>query len=175
MTRSLKFGAMAGALALMAVTQGCTEKKAADTGAMTDSIAPAAEAPAPPAELTNRSTAMVAAWNQKDPAVPAAFFADSAVVTVPQGTFNGAADIKAKWIVPGLPIVSQLAVSDQNYTGSGDWMTETGKYSETVTLPKKAPMANGGTYTINWTNVGGTWMIKSMQVTSDSNIVMPKS
>ena len=123
--------------------------------------------PATPPELTARSAAMTASWNQEDGAAAAAFFADSAIAMVDDSTYNGMAAIRDRWIVPGLPLVSDLTVSDQAFTGSGDSFTETGRFSETLTLPGQAPVPNTGTYSAEWTNVNGTWMVTRFTVKSE--------
>ena len=158
---------LTGAFAILLVVQACSEKPA-DTAA-TDTTAAMAmpAAPATPPELTARSADMVASWNQEDGAAASAFFADSAVAVVDDSTYTGMAAIRDRWIVPGLPMVSGLSVTDQAFTGSGSSMTETGRFSETLTLPGQAPMPNTGTYTAEWTNVNGTWMIGRFTVKSD--------
>lgn len=171
MSRSARFALVPGLV--MLTLAGCTEKKA-DTGAAavdtamvtTPAPAPAAAAtPAPPpADLRSRSDAFVAAWNKKSPSALAAFYATDAVVHDPDSTYTGRADILKRWIGPGLPMLSNLAVSNQMFTGTGDMMTENGSYSEKMTMPKKAPADHNGTYTITWEKVGADWMVKEMIV-----------
>src|SRR5512142_731702 len=126
----------------MLTLAGCTEKKAPDTGAAavdtamvtTPAPAPAATTPAPPpAELRSRSDAFVASWNKKSAAAIAAHYATDAVVHDPDSTYTGRADILKRWIAPGMPMLSNLAVTNQVFTGTGDTMTEAGNYSETIT------------------------------------------
>ena len=157
---------LTGAFALALLTLACTEKKPAESAAAAaDTAAPAATAaPVPPPELTSRSAAVIASWNQEEPAAVAAFFTDSAVAVIDDSTYTGRAAIRDRWVKPGLPVVSDLVTSDQTFTGSATAMTETGKFRETVTLPKKAPAPNTGTYTAEWTSVGGSWMIRHLTV-----------
>ncbi len=169
---------LAGMVVLVLAAQAC-EKKAPDTAAMTDTTMTATTPPAPatmapPAELKAQSDAMIAAWNQKDPAKPAAFFTADATVHADTATYTGAADISKRWIKPGLPMLSDLAVSDQSFTGSGDMMTETGKYTEKMTEPKKAAVNVAGTYTATWTRVGADWKVKDLTVHSDMPMAAPK-
>lgn len=177
MSRAMRFAMLPGVLVL--TLAGCTEKKAADTGAAMDTTMAAAPAPttavtAPPAELRSRSDAFDAAWNQKSPAVIAAFFTSDAVVHYGDSTYTGNADINKRWIAPGLPMMSDLKISDQAFTGTGDMMTETGSYSEMIKEPKKDAMSRGGTYSINWTKVGADWMVKEMTV-KETTPMAPKS
>ena len=172
MSRAARFALVPGLV--MLTLAGCTEKKADDTGAaavdtaMVTTPAPApaaAEAPAaPPAELRSRSDAFVAAWNRKSAAGVAAFFAADAVVHDPDSTYTGRDEILKRWIAPGLPMLSALAVTNQTFTGTADSMTENGSYSETITEPKKAPTSHSGTYTIAWNKAGADWMVKEMTV-----------
>ena len=155
---------LTGAVALVLFTQACSEKPADTTAA--DSAA-AMAMPAAPPELAARSAEMLASWNQDDAVVASAFFADSAVAVVDDSTYTGMAAIRDRWIAPGLPMVSGLSVTDQAFTGSGTSMTETGRFSETLTLPGQAPMPNTGTYAIEWTNVNGTWQIVRFTVKTD--------
>ena len=171
MSRAARFALVPGLV--MLTLAGCTEKKA-DTGAaavdtaMVTAPAPAPAAAAtpaaPPAELRSRSDAFVAAWNKKSTAAVAAFYATDAVVHDPDSTYTGRADILKRWIGPGLPMLSKLAVSNQTFTGTGDMMTENGNYSETIAMPKKAPSEHNGTYTISWEKAGADWMVKEMTV-----------
>lgn len=166
MSRAMRLIMIPGALLALA---GCTEKKAPDTGAAMDTTMaatpPAAPATqAPPADLRSRSDAFAAAWNQDAPATVAAFFANDAVVHYGDSTYTGRADISNRWIAPGLPGLSDLKISDQAFTGSGDTMTENGSFSETITMPKQKPATNSGTYTVTWTKMGADWMVKEMTV-----------
>jgi hypothetical protein len=153
--RSLK-----GALALMLLAQACTGKPADTAAAETTATLPA---------LTARSAAMAATWNQEGgaAAAAAAFFADSVIAIIDDSTYSGMAAIRDRWIVPGLPAVSDLTVSDQAFTGSGTSMTEIGTFGETLTLPGQAQAPNTGTYSAEWTNVSGTWMVGRFTVRSD--------
>lgn len=166
MSRNARLASLTGAFALLLLVQACSEKPA-DTAAADTAATMAMPAPAAPAELTARSEAMAASWNQDDPAVAAAFFADSATVTVDDSTYSGVAAIRDRWIAPGLPVLSDLTVTGQAFTGSGTSMTETGRFSEKITLPGKDPMTNSGSYTVDWTNVNGTWMINRFTVKGD--------
>lgn len=181
MLRAMRLAAIPGTLVL--VLAGCTEKKAADTGAAADTTmaastttpAPAATpaAEAPPADLRSRSDAMVAAWNQKNPATVGAFFATDATVHTGDSTYTGRADIVKRWVAPGLPMLSNLAISNQSFTTSGDGMTETGNFTETWTAPKMAPAQHGGTYTVTWNKMGADWMVKAMTVNDTTTMAAP--
>lgn len=169
MSRAARFALVPGLV--MLTLAGCTEKKADDTGAAVDTAmvttpapAPAAAAtPAPPPpELRSRTDAFVAAWNRKSVPAIAAFYATDAVVHDPDSTYTGRAEITRRWLSPGVPMLSDLRISDQTFTGTGDTMTESGSYSETITEPKKAPAQHSGTYTIVWTKAGADWMVKEM-------------
>ncbi len=167
MSRALRFVTIPGLMAL--ALAGCTEKKAADTGAAMDTsmaaTPPAAPATqAPPAELRSRSDAFGAAWNQESPAAVAVFFTNDAVVHYGDSTYTGRADISKRWVAPGLPRLSDLKITDQAFSGSGDTMTETGSFTETMTMPKQKTVQNSGTYTTTWTRVGADWMVKEMTV-----------
>jgi hypothetical protein len=155
------------ALALLLLAQACAEKPADTAAADTTATMAAPAASAAPPELTARSSAMLASWNREDGAAAAAFFADSAIAVIDDSTYSGMAAIRDRWIVPGLPMVSDVTVSDQAFTGSGPSMTETGRFSETLTLPGEAPAPNTGTYSAEWTNVNGTWMVSRFTVKSD--------
>ena len=154
MPRSPRIVSLPGAFALLLLAQACTGK-------------PADAAPAVPPGLAARSAAMIASWDQEDVPTAAAFYTDSAVVIVNDSTYSGLAAIRDRWIVPGLPVVSDLTVSDQAFTDSGTSMTETGRFSETLTLPGEAPAPNTGTYSAEWTNLDGTWMVSRFTVKSD--------
>jgi len=158
---------LTGAVALVLFTQACSEKPA-DTAAADSAAAMAMPAaPSTPPELTARSAEMLAAWNQDDPDVAAAFFADSAIAVADDSTYTGRAAIRDRWIAPGLPMVSDLSITGQAFAGSGASMTETGRFSETITPPGQAPMPNTGTYAIEWTNLNGTWQIVRFTVKTD--------
>jgi len=166
MSRAMRFVVLPGVLLLG--LGACTEKKA-DTGAAMDTTMsatpPAAPATqAPPAELRGRSDAFMAAWNQKDPNVLGAFFATDATVHALDSTYSGQADIVKRWIAPALPMLSNLAITNQVFSGTGDAMTETGNYSETWNMPKMAPAPHAGTYSITWNKAGADWTVKEMTV-----------
>lgn len=152
---------------------GCTDKKVPDTGAAavdtamitTPAPAPAAVIPAPPPpELRSRSDAFVAAWNRKSVAEVASFFATDATVHDPGGAYTGRADIRKRWLVPGMPTLRSLTVSSQTFIGTADSMAEDGSYSEMIAQPKQAPAPHSGTYTITWAKVGADWTVKDMTV-----------
>jgi ketosteroid isomerase-like protein len=167
MPLSARLASLTGAFALVLLAQACAEKPADTAAADTTATMAAPMASSTPPELTARSTAMLAAWNQEDGAAAAAFFTDSAIVIVDDSTYSGKAAIRDGWIVPGLPMVSDVTVSDQTFTGSGTSMTETGRFSETLTLPGEAPAPNAGTYSAEWTNMNGIWMVSRFTVKSD--------
>ena len=167
MPRSTGLVSLTGAFALLLLVQACAEKPADTAAADTTATMAAPAASATPPELTARSAAMLASWNEEDGAAAAAFFTDSAIAVVDDSTYNGMAAIRDGWILPGLPMVSDVSVSDQAFTGSGTSMTETGRFSETLTLPGEAPAPNTGTYTAEWTNLDGTWMVSRFTVKSD--------
>jgi hypothetical protein len=167
MPRSTRLVPLTGAFALLLLAQACAEKPADTAAADTTATMAAPLASEAPPELTARSAAMLASWNQEDGAAASAFFADSAVAVIDDSTYNGMAAIRDGWIVPGLPMVSDVSVSDQAFAGSGTSMTETGRFSETLTLPGEAPKPNTGTYSAEWTNLNGTWMVSRFTVQSD--------
>ena len=167
MPRSTRLVSLTSVFALVLLAQACAEKPADTAAADTTTTMAAPAAPAAPPELTARSSAMLASWNQENGAAASAFFTDSAVAVIDDSTYTGMAAIRDGWIVPGLPMVSDVAVSEQAFAGSGSSMTETGRFSETLTLPGEAPRPNTGTYTAEWTNLNGTWMVSRFTVTSD--------
>lgn len=168
MSRTARLTSITAAFGLALLSQACTgDKPAAAAAADTTAAMATPAAPAAPPELTARSAALVSAWNQEDATVAAAFFTDSAVVMVADSTYTGRAAIRDRWIKPGLPVVSDLSVSDQTYTGAGTTMTESGRFSETITMPKQAAAKNTGSYTAEWTNANGTWMISRFTVKDD--------
>jgi hypothetical protein len=167
MPRSTRLVSLTGAFALLLLTQACAEKPADAAAADTTAVMAAPVASAVPPELSARSAAMLSSWNEEDGAAASAFFADSAIAVIDDSTYNGMAAIRDGWIVPGLPMVSDVAVSDQAFAGSGTSMTETGRLSETLTLPGEAPAPNTGTYSAEWTNLNGTWMVSRFTVKSD--------
>ena len=178
MSKAIRFAVIPGALVL--ALAGCMEKKAADTGAAMDTTmaannAPAPAAEAPPADLRSRSDAFAAAWNQKNAETVGAFYATDATLHDHDSTYAGRADIVKRWIAPGLPMLSNLAISNQSFTGSAETMTETGSFSEMWAMPKMAPTEHGGTYTITWTKVGPDWMVKEMTVNDTTAAPAPKS
>ena len=164
--------ALMPALVVLALA-GCTDRKAADTGASamdtamitTPAPAPAAVIPAPPPpDLRSRSDAFVAAWNRKNVAEVASFFATAATVHDPGGAYTGRADIRKRWLMPGMPTLRSLTVSDQTFIGTADSMTEDGSYREMIAQPRQAPAPHSGTYTITWVKTGADWMVKEMTV-----------
>jgi hypothetical protein len=167
MPRTTRLVSRTGAFALLLLAQACAEKPADTAAADTTAPMAAPVTSAVPPELIARSTAMLASWNEEDGAAASAFFADSAIAVIDDSTYNGMAAIRDGWIVPGLPMVSDVAVSDQAFAGSGTSMTETGLFSETLTLPGEAPRPNTGTYSAEWTNLNGTWMVSRFTVKSD--------
>ena len=177
MSKAMRFAVIPGALVL--VLAGCTEKKAADTGAAMDTTMAASTTPAapateaPPAELRSRSDAFGAAWNQKNADAVGAFYATDATLHDHDSTYSGRADIVKRWIAPGLPMLSDLKVSNQTFTGSGETMTESGSYTEMWAMPKMAPKQHGGTYSITWTKVGSDWMVKEMTVNDTTAAAAP--
>lgn len=169
MSRSNRLVSVTGAFALLLLAQACSEKPA-DAAAAADTTTGTMAAPAAsatPPELAARSADMIAAWNQEDVAAAVGFFTDSATAMVDDSTYVGVAAIRDRWIAPGLPLVSDLTVTDQAFTGSGTSMTETGRFSETLTLPGQAPAPNTGSYSAEWTNVNGTWRIGRFTVVTD--------
>ena len=167
MPRSTRLVSIAGAFALLLLAQACAEKPADTAAADTTATMAAPAASATPPELTARSAAMLASWNEENGAAASAFFADSAIAVIDDSTYTGMAAIRDGWILPGLPMVSDVSVSEQAFTGSGTSMTETGKFSETLTLPGEAPRPNTGTYSAEWTNLNSTWMVSRFTVKSD--------
>lgn len=154
----------------LAALSACTDKKA-DTGAAMDSsmtaVAPATISEAP-AELKAQSDKMIAGWNQEDPAVPMSVFTADATVHQDTLAFIGADNILNQWVKPGLPVISNLSVSNQVFSGTADAMTETGNFTETVTVPKKPAATNAGTYTATWVKAGPEWKVKDLTIKSSA-------
>lgn len=122
---------------------------------------------APSAELEAASERSVAAWNGDDPAAVAAFFTTDAVAMVDDTTYQGRAEIEAGWL-QGVPLVSDLELTETSMEQVGDdWRSE-GTYSGTVSEPDADPVVNTGTYITTWTlDADGEWRIRSIDVQAD--------
>lgn len=114
----------------------------------------------PPAEIASVYPQYLAAWQGTDPAAIAAFFAQEAVVTVPDGTtFTGKADIQSRWIAPGLPTMSEFNVVPESFEMSGDRITETGTFSFRQTSEGESEMVSGSYQEVWQRQPDGAWLI----------------
>jgi ketosteroid isomerase-like protein len=134
--------------------------------------APTAEAgtaAAPPAALSEASDRFAAAWDGDDPAAVARFFTEDATATVADATLTGRDDITAGWIVPALPIISNLRLTDEWIRPvGGGWRSE-GVYTHDARLPgAEAVSDQRGRYSFTWTrDAHGHWLLRSFEVHPD--------
>lgn len=160
MSRVSQSLAAAFALSLVLALPACTpQSDTPDTGA--------AMADTAPAELQSASDDAIAAWNGEDASAVAAFYADDAVVTEADSTYEGRDAIQNRWAANGLPVVSDLNATDRSFSGSGDTMTETARYSLTLTLPDSAPRNIAGNYESTWRRGADGWKITRTVITTD--------
>ena len=114
---------------------------------------------------------VVAAWNGEDPAAVAALYATDAVVTTSDSTYSGRDDILARWVTPGLPVLSELTTTNREFVPAGDRVTGTGSFTYVLTLPDSQPVQVSGTYRNTWKREGGAWVI----ATSDTRLAAPEA
>jgi len=127
-----------------------------DTGT---TVAPANTAT--PSDLRERSREFIASWNQDDPAVVVAFYNSSAVVNDGQNTYAGSERIRTGFV--NLNTISDLSISEQTFTGSGNDFVERASYRFTATQDGQSQPVSG-TYETTWHKEDGKWMITAMTV-----------
>jgi ketosteroid isomerase-like protein len=117
-----------------------------------------------PTELVTVRPGYITAWTGKDPAAFEVFFAPTATVTTPTGTFTGWTDISGKWIGAMLPNLSNYAVTPVTFTREGNVIIESGNLS--YHLMNGANMQNvSGAYTYRWAQqADGTWKLVSVTI-----------
>jgi ketosteroid isomerase-like protein len=113
-----------------------------------------------PASLRTAREGYVAAWNGGNPAAVGAYYTDDARVTLGENAFSGRQEIVTNWVATTMQRASNLAANPASFATSGSQVTETGRY--TMSLSGQ-PVA--GTYTIVWARQpDGSWRITSSNV-----------
>lgn len=122
-----------------------------------------------PAELTAAAERYVAAWNGDDPSAVAAFYPTDATATLADTTWQGPAEIEARWVRMNQPGISNLRVIESSWQKmNGDWR-EQGRYSLMFTPPEGEPAEAPGSYSHDWMlDAGGEWHIRSSDVRPDA-------
>lgn len=101
----------------MSVLAGCAAPRASGPGAF-------------PAGLAETRAAYAAAWAGTDRAALAALFAEDARVIFPDYTLEGRARIEERWLTEDIGKVTDVVMTPDRVTRSGDMVTEVG----TITL-----------------------------------------
>ena len=148
------------AVATLLLAGACSSSTTSTTTDTSAGVAPANTAT--PSDLSERSREFLTSWNQDDPNVVLAFYAPTAVVTQGDSTYSGSDRIRTNFLA-GLGGLSDLTVSEQVYTGSGNEFVERGNYKFTMTA-EGGPQAVSGTYETTWRKESGKWVITTMKV-----------
>ena len=154
------------AAGLLLTLSSCTANPDASSSGAAESAAMAAVDEAP-AELVAASDRLKDAWNGEDPEALARYFAADAVVVGDDSTYEGRDAIRDRWIRNGLPILSNLEISNRTFTGAGDTRAESGRYTYVATLPDSAPATMNGNYETTWVKQGEEWMVIRSVVKDD--------
>jgi hypothetical protein len=118
-----------------------------------------------PAELITVRPAYIGTWKSTDPAALSFYFADNAVVTSPQGTFEGWNNIQSGWIAPMMKGMSNYTVMPANITWTDNDITETGRFSYRVTRDDGGIDVKALGYTQRWRmQPDRSWKIVSVDV-----------
>lgn len=149
------------AVATLLLVGACSSSTTSTTTDTSAAVAPANTAT--PSDLRERSREFVASWNQDDPTVVLAFYTPTAVVTQGDSTYSGSDRIRNNFLA-GLAGVSDLTVSEQVFTGSGNEFVERGSYKFMMTPEGQAPQAVSGTYETTWRKESGKWVVTTMKV-----------
>ena len=145
---------------LLAACSSSSTTTTTDTGT---TVAPVNTAT--PSDLRDRSREFMAAWNQEDAGVVVAFYTPNAVVTQGDSTFAGTERIRTNFVAD-LGAVTDLTISEQTFTGSGDHFVERGSYRFMGTMDGQTRPVSG-TYETTWHKEDGRWMIMGMKVHQD--------
>ena len=132
-----------------------------------------AEAPAvaegAPAEVIAAAERYVAAWNGDDPSAVAAFYSPDATAKLADTTWQGPAEIEARWVRTNQPGVSNLRVVESSWQEMNGVWREQGRYSLTFTPPEGEPAEAPGSYSHDWMlDADGEWHIRSSDVQPDA-------
>lgn len=124
---------------------------------------------APPAPIAAIHPQFLAAWQGTDADAVAAFYADDAVVTVPDGTvFTGKEEIRSRWIGTSLGTMSDFDAVPESFEMAGDRITEVGRYSFQQTVEGETEMVAGRYQGVWERQPDGSWLIISTQVMAES-------
>jgi uncharacterized protein (TIGR02246 family) len=112
--------------------------------------------------LQSTWSGLMAAWNGEDPGAVAAYYAEDAVVTTPEGEIRGRAAIRDQWIAPNLQQTSAVNVTPSRFEVRANDMTEEGSYTITIV----DGTSQSGAYSHHWIRLpDGSWKVHMMSVT----------
>ncbi|HSJ15994.1 MAG TPA: nuclear transport factor 2 family protein [Longimicrobiales bacterium] len=124
----------------------------------------------PPEDLIRIGDEYVAAWNGEDAAAVSAFFMEDAVVRVGDETYSGRQEIETRWVLPSLPAISDLEITETNTERRGDEWYRAGTYRHQVIEEGAEPFTATGRYLTIWARTpDGQWRIRTEEVTADAS------
>ena len=122
--------------------------------------------------IEEAGTRFSAAYNSKDMASVAGFYAPEAIVLPPNGpSVSGRENIETGWKEIS-NVVSDLKFETRRVDAIGDLAYEVGTYTATVQMPGMAAMADNGKYLTVWKRqADGKWL--AVADTWNTNLPMP--
>ena len=118
----------------------------------------------PPAELTTAAPALLRAWQGDDISAFSPYYAENVVVVTPTDRYTGWADVRGRWITPGLPVISDFNLSNVNFSREGNDIIETGRYTYIATQDGRSERMRGS-YAQRWQRqTDGSWRVVSVNV-----------
>ena len=155
--------------ALLLFVAACTPAPPHGAIAPTPSTAPADTLPG---AVRAAHDAYVAAWNARDRAALAALFAEDARVSFGEETMEGRARIHERWLTPEAGKVSDLVMTPERVTVSGDEVTESGTATLRFRRGDGSIGSERGRYEHVWARQpDGAWKLRGVRM--DTHPVAP--
>jgi ketosteroid isomerase-like protein len=117
-----------------------------------------------PSELTTAVPALLAAWQGDNVVAFEPYYAENVIVVTPTDRYSGWSDVRARWITPALPAMTNFRATDQTFTREGNDIIETGRYSYTITQDGRTENMRGS-FAQRWQRqADGSWRVASVAV-----------
>jgi uncharacterized protein (TIGR02246 family) len=152
---------MRGSIVVVAIVLGsaaaCQTNEGADSEAPTVTVADTTGGHEAHNQMRD---AWVAAAERDDAAAVASFYADDAILIMPNAPVASGRAAIQEMLVPYFGAASNLKVTEHSFVQSGNTAYVTGEFSESVTTPDKKTATNSGRYMIvSQRQPDGKWLI----------------
>ena len=117
-----------------------------------------------PTELSTAYPGLARGWVALNAEAIRPYYAENAVIVLPQTQFNGWNDMHTRWLAPNLSNMRNFSTSGVTFTREGNDIIETGRYSYSV-LQGGSSEKRQGAFANRWQRQpDGSWRVVSATI-----------